>query len=136
MPAPAAVLRPLNSTAQFSGSFDISKCDGKYEASTAEIATQLIYSIYWAITVLTTTGYGDITPVSDTERGFNIVVFIVGTLIYAMVVAHLEEIVSQLDVTVDIFKTRLNRVQAFLSREEGHRMKDSHSRYDCLKLIL
>jgi hypothetical protein len=73
--------------------------------------------VYWAITVLTTTGYGDISPVSDAEMGFNLIVFIVGTLIYALVIADLEEIVSQLDVTVDMFKGKIDRLQSFLKRE-------------------
>ena len=79
--------------------------------------TQGIYSIYWAITVLTTTGYGDITPVSDLERIFNIIVFVMGTLMYATVIAHMEDIVSQLDVTKKIFTRKVNRIQAFLKRE-------------------
>ena len=87
-------------------------------APTREVMlTQGIYSMYWAITVLTTTGYGDITPVSELERVFNIVVFVMGILMYATVIAHMEDIVSQLDVTKKIFTKKINRIQGFLKRE-------------------
>ena len=44
--------------------------------------------------------------------------FVVGALVYAAVIVHLQDIVSQLDVTSDLFKTRVRKVQAFLHREQ------------------
>ena len=67
--------------------------------------------------VLTTTGYGDINPLSDKEKVFTIVLFFVGTVIFALVIVHLQDIVAQLDVTSDIFKSRLDLLNAFLLRE-------------------
>lgn len=62
-------------------------------------------------------GFGDIVPVNHNEKIFNILVYIVGTIIYAIVVVHLHGIVAQLDVTSDIFKSRKNRVKSFMIRE-------------------
>ena len=86
--------------------------------------------MYWAITVLTTTGYGDITPVSELERVFNIVVFVMGILMYATVIAHMEDIVSQLDVTKKIFTKKINRIQSFLKREGCTGKDDAIHRYE------
>jgi len=82
---------------------------------------QYVPSVYWAMTVLTTTGYGDIVPINDNEKGFTILVFIVVTIICAYVMMYLEEIVALLDVTSSIKSRRENKVQSFLSRELSSR---------------
>lgn len=87
------------------------------QPTSAQVFTQYVASIYWAIALLTTVGYGDISPVNDWEKAYNIVLFVIGTLVYAMVIVHLQDIVSELDVTSDIFKGRVGKLQAFLSRE-------------------
>lgn len=78
---------------------------------------QYIPSVYWAMTVLTTTGYGDITPANTNEKIFTIFVFIIGTVVCANVMIHLQEIVALLDVTSAIRVRRENKMQSFLSRE-------------------
>ncbi len=64
-----------------------------------------------------TVGYGDITPVSNIEKIFNILLFVVGTGVVAMVIVYVNDIVCQLDVTSDIYKMRLERVQSMMIRE-------------------
>lgn len=88
------------------------------QPSAEQIFTQYIASVYWAIALLTTVGYGDISPVNDWEKAYNILLFVIGTMVYAMVIVHLQDIVSELDVTSDIFKGRVRNVQAFLLREQ------------------
>jgi hypothetical protein len=63
------------------------------------ISKQYIASLYWSIYTLTTVGYGDIVAVAESERVFNIFVFVCGVVVYASVIAYIQEIVSQLDVT-------------------------------------
>ena len=80
-----------------------------------------MHSLYWATCVIFTVGYGDVVPVANEERLFNILLFVVGTCIFAMVIVYVNDIVCQLDVTSDIFKIRLHRLKAFVKRLElGH----------------
>lgn len=85
--------------------------------SAALVQKQYIHSLYWALTVIYTVGFGDIVPISDLEKAFNIFVIFVGTCIYAMVIIHLHDIISQLDVTADIFQSRLGQLKVFMERE-------------------
>ena len=82
-----------------------------------EILTRYVASIYWAVALLTTVGYGDISPVSNWEKLYNIVLFVIGTLVYATVIVHLQDIVSELDVTSDLYKSRVQTLTGFLQRE-------------------
>lgn len=78
---------------------------------------QYIYAIYWATATISTVGYGDVVAVSKNERIYNVMVFLVGTSVYAMAVVHLQDIVAQLNVTSGIFKSRCDRITTFLQRE-------------------
>lgn len=69
------------------------------------------------VIVITTTGYGDIVPISEAEKIFTIVLFFVGTFVFSIVIVHLQDIVAQLDVTADIFKSRSGLLKALLARE-------------------
>ncbi len=85
------------------------------------VGNQYMHSLYWATCVMFTVGYGDVVPVANEERLFNILLFFVGTCVFAMVIVYVNDIVCQLDVTSDIFKIRLHRLKAFVKRLElGH----------------
>ena len=81
------------------------------------IFQQYVYAVYWATATISTVGYGDVVAVSVNERIYNVLVFLVGTSVYAMAVVHLQDIVAQLNVTSGIFKSRCDRITAFLQRE-------------------
>ena len=52
----------------------------KYEDSTASF--KYVVSLYWAITTITTVGYGDITPQNEVEYVFSLVVMVMGSLFF------------------------------------------------------
>ena len=60
--------------------------DPDYVPTTSEC---YLWSIYWAITTLTTVGYGDITPANNLERSYSCVCLIVGALIMANLISEL-----------------------------------------------
>ena len=48
----------------------------------ADAGTQYLYSVYWALTTLTTVGYGDITPTNNLERLYSLFALLTGALVF------------------------------------------------------
>jgi CRP-like cAMP-binding protein/voltage-gated potassium channel Kch len=92
-------------------------CTEGIESSTT--TSQYIHSIYWATATLTTVGYGDISASLENmnEIYFNILALIIGTLIYTYIIANLEDIVAQLDVTMTLFKKQVDGVKAYMNQQ-------------------
>ena len=66
---------------------------------------------------ITTVGYGDIVPVGRTSIVITIFTCICGISIYVYVISAMQNIVSNLDVTSDIFKSRTEKIKLLLIRE-------------------
>merc|ERR1711939_406245 len=66
----------------------------KYHADESpSMPTVYLTSIYWAMTTMTTVGYGDIIPTSDSERFFSIIAMIVGGAFYGYLVGSITDVV-------------------------------------------
>lgn len=78
-----------------------------------------IASLYWSMATLTTVGYGDISANENSalEIIFSTIMLIIGTAIYTLVIALLEDIVSQLDVTSSLHKLRTDKVATYCQLE-------------------
>mmetsp|Transcript_31519 Transcript_31519/g.45922 ORF Transcript_31519/g.45922 Transcript_31519/m.45922 type:complete len:2273 (-) Transcript_31519:792-7610(-) len=74
------------------------------------IMEQYIASLYWSMATLTTVGYGDVSVNLDSlpEVAFATCILVIGTSIYTYVIALLEEIVSELDVTSSLHKQKMS----------------------------
>ena len=98
---------------------DSPSCPGE-APSTDVILRQYVSSLYWTMATLTTVGYGDITAHEDSsqEKVFATLILVIGTAIYTQVIAMLEDIVSQLDVTSSLYKMKMNKVELY-SQNQG-----------------
>jgi hypothetical protein len=79
-------------------------------------AAQYLASFYWAMTTMTTVGYGDITPESDAERVLAVTAMVVGGAFYGFVIASMASFVTQTDENARACVVVLRRGVGFLAR--------------------
>ena len=78
-----------------------------------------VAALMWSMATLTTVGYGDISAHEDSiaEILFSTLVLVVGTAIYTLVIALLEDIVAQLDVTSTLYESKMNAVETYMGMQ-------------------
>lgn len=78
------------------------------------LLTNYIISVYWGVTTLTTVGYGDIVPTSQSGMIFTTFILVAGGIMYSVVVADLDEIVAQSDITTILFQMKTDELKQYL----------------------
>ncbi len=74
-------------------------------------------AFYWAITTLTTVGYGDISPQTNGERIFCIVCMVVGGTLYAYIIGTISSAVASSDAKSREYQLKMEYVESYM----GHR---------------
>ena len=64
----------------------------------APVEVHYVSSLYWAFTTMTTVGYGDLTPQTQSERTYSSLAMILGATVFGYIVGNVSRMVGQLDV--------------------------------------
>jgi len=75
---------------------------------------QYIYSVYWALTTLTTVGYGDITPTNDAERVYTLIALLIGALVFGYLMTSVGDLVANLDNRANMVNEKLDNIQELI----------------------
>ncbi|CAJ1332920.1 unnamed protein product [Effrenium voratum] len=86
----------------------------RYSYDGEAVSSRYITTLYWAMTTVTTVGYGDITPQNDDERIFTMLSMMVGGAFYGYVVGNISVILASRDVNRQAHKQRLHLIYAWL----------------------
>lgn len=70
-------------------------------------------AVYWTVTTLTTTGYGDIIPTTSYGRVYTMVVMILGATIYGTMIASVSRIMLASDRRKELRKEKMQSLQSF-----------------------
>jgi CRP-like cAMP-binding protein len=82
--------------------------------------TEQLYlaSLYWAFTTMTTVGYGDITPVTTSERLLAIVIMLFGATIFGYVIGNVAATTMSNDIAQARKEDKMKEVSSYL-KEKG-----------------
>ena len=79
-----------------------------------DIVTFYNTSLYWAVSTLTTVGYGDITPESNLGRAFTMMVMIIGAASYGIIIGNFSKMIMLADKYKEEKKEKLNSLNQFM----------------------
>jgi len=77
-------------------------------------AEKYSYAIYWAVTTLTTVGYGDITPTTTVQRYYTILVMLGGAGSYGFIIGNIAGLLSNIDMVRAGYRKKMEEISAFL----------------------
>ncbi|KAJ1445911.1 hypothetical protein M885DRAFT_548358 [Pelagophyceae sp. CCMP2097] len=75
-------------------------------------------ALYWALTTMTTVGYGDLLPQTDLERAATMVAMIVGGSFYGFVIAQISAIIGSTDLQSRRFCEKMDLVAGWLDHHD------------------
>ena len=88
--------------------------DGDAAAPDADVSKRYLYSLYWALTTLTTVGYGDITPQNDAERLYTSVALLIGALVFGYILTDIGSLVQSMDRKSVLIEEAMDSVKEYV----------------------
>ncbi len=79
-----------------------------------DITSYYIKSFYWAVTTLTTIGYGDITPDNNVGRIFTCFIMIIGVGMYGIVIGNISRMLASADRYKEQSREKINDLLMFM----------------------
>jgi len=97
-------------------------------------SVQYLASMYWALTTLTTVGYGDIVATNDAERGYAVFALLMGALVFGYMISSIASLVKALDRQGGLTEERMDEIKEYmrwrkLPRELTVRMRRYYENY-------
>lgn len=89
-----------------------------YLGAGSSTSGKYLATLYWAVTTLTTVGYGDFLPKTDQERGYAMLAMVIGSAFYGYIIGCITSLITDADIDKRTFNERMEVVQAWLDFHE------------------
>ena len=108
--------------------------DGRIAQEGMGLGTRYLYSVYWAVTTLTTVGYGDIVPTNDRERLYALCAMLVSALVFGYMISNIGSLVASMDRQAALVEEKTDAVKEYvtwrgLPRDLALRVKKHYAFY-------
>jgi len=80
----------------------------------APASTQYLYAMYWALTTLTTVGYGDITPTNNVERTYSLFALLTGALVFGYMLSSIGALVEAIDRQAALSQDKIDEIKEYM----------------------
>lgn len=80
----------------------------------AHLVDTYVEALYWTVTTLTTVGYGDITPETNAQKIFTMIIMSSGVAIYGYVIGNVATLLTNLDIERERHVQKMDQVNAFM----------------------
>ena len=91
---------------------------GGIDVRNGPIGLQYLWSLYWAITTMTTVGYGDVHASNTNERIVNIFILFIGASVFGFIVANVSAIMEAVSKRSTMISDRMRQVAEYLKEKE------------------
>ena len=91
---------------------------GGIDVRNGPIGLRYLWSLYWAITTMTTVGYGDVHASNTNERIVNIFILFIGASVFGFIVANVSAIMEAMSKRSTLISDRMRQVAEYLKEKE------------------
>lgn len=80
-----------------------------------DFGRQYAVSLYWAFTTVTSVGYGDFYPTTQSEYAVGIVMLLAGAIVYAVIIGSVSQLVSKLTASQQRYDEKIDSVVEYMA---------------------